>query len=318
MNHGRLTPQIAKGLLALQERIKKASIPPSKIDESITVATWNIRELGKRPRSEAALHYIAEIIGQFDLVGIVELRDNLEDVTKILQYLGPYWRIIYSDAMADSGGNHERLGFIYDKRSVTFTGLAAEADAPRKKRGLEYLPDTSFWRSPYMVSFRSGNFDFVILSAHIRWGDNLEARAQEIEMLADWVEGKRRDSHAEDKDLIVVGDFNINQLDDTLFKQLTKHGLCVPQALRYLSYGSDLAKKKRYDQIMHYPIYPENFSNAGGILDFFIDEAHIDELFPEGMSKQDFTYQLSDHLPLWVQINTDIEGFRLERICQGE
>jgi len=316
MNHGRISPQIAQGLLSLQKRIKLANIPSSKIDESLTIATWNIREFGRRPRREAALHYIAEIIGQFDLVGIVELRENLEEVAKVLQYLGPYWRIIYSDAMSDAGGNHERLGFIYDKRAVTFTGLAAEADAPRKQRGLEYLPETSFWRSPYMVSFRAGNFDFVILSAHIRWGDDLSARGQEIEMLADWIEGKRRGTHAEDKDLIVVGDFNINQLDDDLYKKITKHGLCAPEALRHLSYGSDLAKKKRYDQILHYPRYPSNFSNLGGILDYYIDESYIPELFPDGLTKAEFTYQLSDHLPLWTQINTDIEGFRLEQVLK--
>jgi len=29
---------------------------------------------------EPAIHYIAEILGQFDLIAIVELRDNLEDL----------------------------------------------------------------------------------------------------------------------------------------------------------------------------------------------------------------------------------------------
>jgi hypothetical protein len=35
------------------------------------------------------------------------------------------------------------------------------------------------------------------------------------------------------------------------------------------------------------------------------------------MTKDEFTYQLSDHLPLWMQINMDIEGQRLEQIVQG-
>lgn len=35
-------------------------------------------------------------------------------------------------------------GFIYDKRAVRFNGLAAEANAPRAKRGVEYLPALSF------------------------------------------------------------------------------------------------------------------------------------------------------------------------------
>ena len=53
------------------ERIAAAAIPSSKLDESLNIATWNIREFGRRPRLDASLHYIAEIIGQFDLVAVV-------------------------------------------------------------------------------------------------------------------------------------------------------------------------------------------------------------------------------------------------------
>ncbi|MBI5684626.1 MAG: endonuclease/exonuclease/phosphatase family protein [Verrucomicrobia bacterium] len=316
MNHGNVSSVIAKGLLALKERIKAAEIPSSKLDETLNIATWNIREFGKSPRTEAAIHYIAEILGQFDLIGIVELRDNLTDLDRVLKILGPTWRAVYSDMIPDAGGNRERLGFIYDKRAVTFNGLAAEANAPRAKKGLEYLPEKSFWRSPYMASFKSGSFDFVVLTTHIRWGDSDEARRQEIAMLADWIEAKRLEKTSEDKDLIVMGDFNIPSRTDALFAAITKHGLQVPKALLG-AHGTNLEKDKRYDQILHYPIYPENFTNAGGELDFYISDARIKQLFPGGMTKEKFTYQISDHLPLWMQINTDIDGQKLEQIIQG-
>jgi endonuclease/exonuclease/phosphatase family metal-dependent hydrolase len=316
MNHGNVSSTIAKGLLALKSCIEAAKIPSSKIDETLNIATWNIREFGKTRRTDAAIHYIAEILGQFDLIGIVELRDDLTDLGRVLQILGPTWRAVYSDMIPDSGGNRERLGFIYDKRAVTFNGLAAEANEPRKKKGFEYLPEESFWRSPYMASFKSGSFDFIVLMVHIRWGSSVKDREGEIERLADWIEAKRLEKTNEDKDLIVMGDFNIPSRTDALFKAITKHGLQVPKALLG-AHGTSLEKDKRYDQILHYPIYPENFTNAGGELDFYIDQAYIEELFPEGMTKKKFTYQLSDHLPLWMQINTDIECQKLEQIIQG-
>ena len=318
MHHGDISPDIARGLLAVQERIRAANIPSSKLDETINIATWNIREFGRRERSEAGIHYIAEILGQFDLIGIVELRDNLRDLNKVLQILGPYWRVVYSDMIPDPGGNHERLGFIYDQRAVTFTGLAAEANPPREKKGLEYLPNSSFWRSPYLASFKAGSFDFIVLTTHIRWGDpnDTTSRVHEIGMLADWIEGKRRDKYTEDKDLIILGDFNIKSIDDEMFKALTRHGLRIPGKLANLDLGSDLKKKKRYDQILHYPQYPESFTNAGGVLDFFIDDAHILELFPQGLTRQEFTYELSDHLVLWMQINTDLDAQRLDQVIQ--
>ena len=87
MDHGNISTGIAKGLIALQKRIKDAEVPSSKLDESLNIATWNIREFGKKRRTEAAVHYIAEIIGQFDLVGMVELRDNLDDLARVLKIL---------------------------------------------------------------------------------------------------------------------------------------------------------------------------------------------------------------------------------------
>jgi endonuclease/exonuclease/phosphatase family metal-dependent hydrolase len=317
MYHGKVSEDIAKGLLALKERIKAAKIPPSKLDETINIATWNIREFGRKRRSAAAIHYVAEILGQFDLIGLVELRDNLTDLGRVMEILGPYWRAVYSDMIPDAGGNRERIAYLFDKRAVVFNGLAAEANQPRKKKGLEYLPEESFWRAPYLASFKAGNFDFVVLTTHIRWGDTSEARRLELERLADWIEAKRIEETKEDKDLIVMGDFNIPSKGSSLFAAITKHGLEIPRALLGLEHGSNLEKDKRYDQILHYPQYPENFSNAGGILDFFIDDSRIMELFPDGMTKAAFTYQLSDHLPLWLQIKTDIDGQKLEQIIQG-
>ena len=105
MFHGNVSLEIAQGLKALRGRIEAAKIPSSKLDETLNIATWNIREFGKKRRSEAAIHYIAEVIGQFDLVGIVELRENLQDLQRLLPILGPYWDEVYSDAIPDPVGN---------------------------------------------------------------------------------------------------------------------------------------------------------------------------------------------------------------------
>ena len=49
------------------------------------------------------------------------------------------------------------------------------------------------------------------------------------------------------------------------------------------------------------------------MLDFYAGDHK--PLFPD-LDKQAFTFQLSDHLPLWIQINTDIDGFELDEIIQ--
>ena len=168
MHHGPVSPEIAAGLLALKKRIDAAKIPSSKLDETINIAIWNIREFGRVKRTDAAIHYIAEIICQFDLVAIVELRNNLEDLGCVVDYLDDSWKVIFSDWTDDRGGNDERTAFLYDRRAVTHNGLAAEIDAPRVKKGNEWVAEESFWRAPYLCSFRSGNFDFLAIAMHAR------------------------------------------------------------------------------------------------------------------------------------------------------
>jgi len=57
----------------------------------------------------------------------------------------------------------------------------------------------------------------------------------------------------------------------------------------------------------------KSFSNHGGVLDFCAGDHQ--PLFPaKKLSKAEFTNELSDHLPLWIQINIDTEGERLDQM----
>ena len=121
---------------------------------------------------------------------------------------------------------------------------------------------------------------------------------------------KRRfeSKYVEDHDLIVLGDCNTPKLTDEIFAALVSCGLKIPRPLVELKIcdrvigGSNLGKNARYDQILHLPTVPQNFTNAGGAVDFHIDDAHIEGLFPgRGYTREKFTYQMSDHFPVWIQ-----------------
>ena len=314
MHHGNVSPEIAKQIKALRGVINTAGIPPTCLDESLILGTWNIREFGKKKRSKAAIHLIAEVISQFDVLSLVELRDNLGDLKRVMDLLGSYWRVILSDYSVDNAGNRERIAYLYDSRVVRFTGLAAEADPPKEKRNGVYVnahPD--WWRSPYMASFTAGNFDFVMLTAHIRWSGGVRARAKAIGYLADWVEKRRGEPAAMDTDFIVVGDFNIPSRRSSAFKALTKHSLQVPRAMLRVR-GTNLSEANTYDQIVHSPTRAERFTDKGGVIRFF-EQSH-EEIFP-GLTEREFTYQLSDHLPLWIEADTWIEDELLNSVLSG-
>ncbi len=317
MYHGRVSKEIARGLKILRKRIRKEKIPSSKLDESINLATWNIRDFGKSEREEASIHYIAEILWQFDLIAVAEVRDNISDLKKVLDILGPYWRVVFSDFIKDHRGNRERFAYVYDKRAVTFTGLASEADEPRKlnKKTNEFEPSMTWYRNPYMASFSAGNFDFIIIGVHIRWGKGKKARIKPLKMLAEWVEERRTDKHVIDKDIIVVGDFNIPKINDNLFKAITSKGLRMPDALRG-EHGSNLRKNARYDQILHYP-NTKCFTKKAGVLDFH--EGAFKPLYPwSSKTENRLSWELSDHLPLWVQLDVDSYDEQLDQIIHAK
>ncbi len=315
MDHSRLNLDELKGLKLLRSRIKAANIPSSKLDETINIATWNIRHWGQKKRKKCSLHFIAEILNQFDLISVVELRRNVSELKYVLDLLGKYWDVVFSDYIPDAGGNKERIAYIFDTRAVQFTGMAAETDGPRKKNRTTgvYEPKFSWWRKPYMASFKAGSFDFVALSVHIQWGTKA-GREKALEELAKWVKSYMKDEYRVDRDIILMGDFNIDSFKSELYKAISKYGLRAPDAIIQSEFGSNLAKEKRYDQILHHPVQTGSvFTDHGGVVDYY--KGNHKSLLPyKHLTKYEFTYELSDHLPLWVQLNIDTADEEVDQL----
>jgi endonuclease/exonuclease/phosphatase family metal-dependent hydrolase len=315
MDHSRLTLTELKGLKTLRSRIDEAGIPSSTLDESVNVATWNIRHWGQKRRKRCSLHYIAEILSQFDLIAITELRRNVSELTYVLNLLGPYWDAVFSDYTSDAGGNKERIAFVFDTRAVQFTGLAAETDGPRTKNRTtgQYVPKFNWWRKPYIGSFKAGNFDFALLAVHLQWG-TAKGRKREIEELAGWIQTFQKDEYRVDRDVIAVGDFNIPSFQSDLYEAATQYGLTAPKSILKQDHGSNLAGNKRYDQILHHPTLTGSvFTDHGGVVDFY-KRSHKTLAPYRNLTKTQFTYELSDHLPLWVQLKVDVAGESLDQL----
>ena len=230
MHHGDVSPEIAAGLLALKERIKAADIPPSKLDESINVAIWNIREFGKKRRSDAAIHYIAEILGQFDLIALVELRDKLERLSAASARSSGragIWSI--PTGCPIPAATASASAYLFDRRAVTFNGLAAEIDPPRAKKGTEYLAQQVVLAGALHVLLPRRQLRFHRARHPCALGR--QPGRPRRPSSACWPTGSTcasRTSAVEDNDLIVMGDFNTPSLDDKIFKALTRRGLQIP------------------------------------------------------------------------------------------
>ena len=74
--------RIITKLQLLRSQLDK-EIPQKTANNTLLLATWNIREFGDNRKTES-LYYIAEIISRFDLVAIQEVAGNKKGLEKVM------------------------------------------------------------------------------------------------------------------------------------------------------------------------------------------------------------------------------------------
>ena len=325
----------AENLLKLRSQLDR-EIPQKTATDTLLLATWNIRKFSDNRLMES-LYYIAEIINRFDLVAVQEISANMKGLKKLMSLLHLNWEYIVTDSTDGSAGGSERMAFLYDKSKIKFKNLAGEIVLPLNK-----LIDgkLQFARTPYCVAFQAGWFKFVLTTVHIFYGSTSAAdkkkREKEIDTLTSLLSKRAK---KEDASYILLGDFNIPNVKDETMNSLEKYGFSVPSAIK--EHPSDLGGTHHYDQIAfnlklddRMTVFSENEQKAGTFnfaetiypkqdLDnyrkYFLDKI-------EGKSEQEIekyylstwrTFQMSDHLPLWVELKIDFSNQYLEKI-KGE
>ena len=136
-----------------------------------------------------------------------------------------------------------------------------------------------------------------------------------LKQLAKWVRKRSRDDRGFDRDLIVVRGMNIPSRESELFRAVRRFRLKLPGALAELRESeatTNLSRKAVYDRTLHHATNPGRFTDNAGALDFSMGGHR--GLHPEIESLRDFTYQMSDHLPLWIQLDMWIEDEQLDSV----
>jgi endonuclease/exonuclease/phosphatase family metal-dependent hydrolase len=325
-NNNPVDRRTATRLISLKKALKER-IPARTIESTLLIATWNIREFDSSKygsRSKECLHYIAEIVSTFDLVAIQEVNRDLTALNALMKILGGWWKFVITDTTQGKEGNNERSAFVFDSRKLSFSGLAGEIVLPTSLSS--DTPTKQFYRTPYVIGFKSGWFSFEICTVHIVYGEDRDDdpnRIREIEEICNFLVKESKDPYAWSKNWILLGDFNIFQLSDKTFNAIIKSGFIVPEETRL---PTNILKKKYFDQIAF--ILRDEASKAlteikAGVFDYYDyiysleDEAlYAQEMgepyskIPTPQKKTTYyktwrTYQMSDHLPKWIEIKID-------------
>ncbi len=110
---------------------------PEKLDDTILIASFNIRKLGAvKKRTKQSWTFLKNILSRFDLIAIQEVMDDLSGMEHLLSLLGEDYGMVVSDitgAKPGKAGNAERLGFIFNWKRIQRTALASDVTFDRSE-----------------------------------------------------------------------------------------------------------------------------------------------------------------------------------------
>lgn len=266
-------------------------------NQTIKIATWNIRDLSTNSRSDFELLQICYILQNYDFVSIQEVNDN-EVILRLV-----YWLKVLDNSYGSlvsppsgTGSEREQYAFLYRIKSV-------------KRLGSSKLAEGDFARPPFIASFKAGNFDFTVISIHVCFGCNgleEEGRRLELQRLTSLYTNLQ---NGQETDILLMGDFNLEP-SDSAFLNLQSIGTIRPilscEIGDQCTQFTTTRETNLFDNIWFDRDHTREYTNEHGIYDF--DEGLFED--PSGDSS-DYRERyarlaVSDHRPIWAEFRTDL------------
>jgi endonuclease/exonuclease/phosphatase family metal-dependent hydrolase len=269
---------------------------PSRDPNNIVVASYNIKWFGQTPHD---FNKLAEVIKNFDVCGIVEVKNEsalAELVDALEQKTNQKWGYVFGirthrpDARKASIQNryYEAYAVVWNKDRVQLgDGVISNI----------WDIEEAYRNDPFIVSFKSKNFDFILFLVHTRWGDDIDGQRQrEVAMLPEHINWLR--SFLKEKDFILAGDFNYDGKEKVMKDMAKAAGLKQIDPDANSTFKNDCtAYLSSYDHIyIAEPNTMEFIPGQCAVLDatklVYGDNSQANM----ELSKS----ELSDHLPVWA------------------
>jgi hypothetical protein len=195
-----------------------------------------------------------------------------------------------------------------------------------------------FARTPFIASFQAGWLKINLATVHIYYGSGatgIERRKDEIRRLTKLLADRAQSDSDSDADsyFIALGDFNIVGPGHETMDALRTNEFVIPEPLQHIP-GSNVNQDKFYDQIalwtgtsVRRKTYTRIHAYRAGVFDFFdvvyrTDEEDTYRPFMRKPDSDDFyssyakwrTYQISDHLPMWIEFRIDFSKEYLDEV----
>jgi len=267
---------------------------PARTDDNLIVASYNIKWLGQTKHD---FNKLAKVIANFDVCGIVEVRKEIaviELVREIEKLTNIDWGYTFGFRTTNpSGKYYEAYAVIYRRDRVQLgDGLISNV----------WDKNEAYRNDPYVVSFKSGNFDFALFLIHTRWSDDDDgSRKNEVTELKNQLDFFYKVS--KEKDVLLMGDFNYNGADTEMKEMATASKLtqCDENPLTtfkndYSAYAS--AYDHLYISMSNTKEYLAGSANAFDVTNYIYGNN-------SAASMKKSKSELSDHLPIFGVYKTN-------------
>lgn len=273
---------------------QSVSFTLERTDDNLIVASYNIKWLGQTKHDFKKL---AKVIENFDVCGIVEVRKEIaviELVREIEKLTNLDWGYTFGYRTTNpSGSYYEAYAVVYRRDRVQLgDGLISNV----------WDKNEAYRNDPYVVSFKSGNFDFALFLLHTRWSDDDDGnRKNEVAELKSQLDFFY--SVSKEKDVLLMGDFNYSG-NDTPMKEMaaaSKLKQCDQNPLTtfkndYSAYAS--AYDHLYISTSNTIEYMEGSANAFDVTNYIYGNN-------SAASMKKSKSELSDHLPIFGVYKTN-------------
>ena len=285
--------------------------------DTIKIASWNIQNFGEqKATNKAKMALIATILSQFDIIAVQEISNVYEKAdagcprnenacpgnkncsllrNALKKYLSNRnsrnYEMIFSPQVKD-----ERYLFIFDKNRLELIEAGqlifdeGDANVPicdSKSQG-------KMARQPFYATFRAGNFDFTLITAHTSPSRNIF----ELQALREFYV-KIQDMDIKQNDVILLGDLNA---DCSYLSKTKKINLRKPEFIWLIDIDTTVRDSTNcaYDRIIFTEATKEDFTGSKGVFRF-------DEEYDLG---KETALKLSDHYPIWADFYTGRDSDR--------
>jgi deoxyribonuclease-1-like protein len=264
---------------------QNAAAPPAAVGNgsTIRIASFNIQVFGNSKASKPyVMHTLADIVRQFDIVAVQEIRSKNE-------YLIPnFVQLVNQSGRRFGHVIGQRLGRTTSKEQYVYIYDTERIDLDPQSIYTISDPDDMMHRPPFVATFRTRGvhpdeaFTFTLVNIHT----DPDEVPQELSALAEVYRVVRRSSRGED-DIILLGDFNT---DDRNLGRLGQ----LPSVYPLIAgVWTNTRQNKQYDNlIIHQPSTTE-YSGRSGVFDV---------MRRYNLSQQQ-ALEVSDHFPVWAEFS---------------